>query len=95
MHFRSILPIAILLTVASATAALAQYDDPLGRNQTEGQLTPEQAWIVDPPEESIRDSTTASLIPGDTALLLGYPVGNPNLADSLEEAQGLGGPVGP
>lgn len=33
------------------TAAWAQEDNPLGRNQSEGQLLPHQAWVVAPNNE--------------------------------------------
>lgn len=33
------------------TVAWAQGDNPLGRNQSEGQLLPDQAWVVAPDNE--------------------------------------------
>lgn len=61
------LPAALLATLIS-TAAMAQSApiEPLGRNQSEGQLLPEQADEVAPLNETIDQDTTPDAPPATT-----------------------------
>lgn len=49
---------ALLALLIGAGAAWAQTQEPMGQNQTEGQLTPDQAEEVAPPEENLYLDTT-------------------------------------
>ena len=63
-----LLPAAILATLIGGSAVLAQSApvEPLGRNQDEGQLTPDQAEEVAPLEETIDQDTTPDGPPATT-----------------------------
>ncbi len=65
IKFYRVLPTALLGVVLASGAALAQViDEPLGRNQTEGQLLPEQAEEVAPPSETYGQDTTGDVPTG-------------------------------
>lgn len=65
ISFYRVLPTALLGVVLASGAALAQVvDEPLGRNQTEGQLLPEQAEEVAPLSETIDQDTTGDVPTG-------------------------------
>lgn len=66
------LPIALLAMAIGGGAAWAQYEEPLARNQSEGQLMPDQAEEVAPMEENIDQDTTPDDVPLETgaAILL-------------------------
>lgn len=68
MKLAMTLPAAILAIVIGTGAAWAQSapDEPLGRNQDEGQLLPDQAEEVAPLEETIDQDTTPDGPPATT-----------------------------
>lgn len=68
MKFSRTLPVAILAILIGAGAAWAQSApvEPLGRNQDEGQLLPDQAEEVAPLEETINQDTTPDGPPATT-----------------------------
>lgn len=63
--FYRVLPTALLGCVLASGAALAQaIDEPLGRNQSEGQLLPVQAEEVAPLSETLDQDTTGDVPTG-------------------------------
>lgn len=64
MKLNRVLPTALLSVLLASGAALAQaVEEPLGRNQTEGQLLPDQAEEVAPPAETRNLDTTNDDVP--------------------------------